>query len=106
MVYFSQFCGMKHLKILIFPLSRSGYVNPSYISQTTSVGENVTIIMKTSRPNLRWRHNGGDVIKELNDQKIYTITTVTTNDSGIYECYEDGKRSDGKHAIFQLIVRG
>ena len=62
--------------------------------------------MTTSRSNLRWRHNGGDEMKELNDQKTYTITNVTTNDSGIYECYENGRRSEGKHAIFQLVVRG
>ena len=79
---------------------------PRQISQTVSVGQNVTFTVKTNFHDLRWRHNDGDEIRELNGQKTYTITHVTNDDSGIYECHRDGKRSEGKHAIFQLVVRG
>ena len=81
-------------------------MTPRQISQTVSIGENVTFVMTTSNPDHRWRHNGGDVIQELNGQQNYTITNVTTDNSGIYECYMDGQRHKGKHAIFQLVVRG
>ena len=83
-------------------------MTPLQISQTVSVGQNVTFTMITSINirDLRWRHNGGDVIERLNGQKTYTIFNVTTDDSGIYECYKYGKRSYRNHAIFQLVVRG
>ena len=54
----------------------------------------------------RWRHNGGDIITNLNGMSSYTVDAATTSDEGIYECHRNNKRSDGKHAIFQLIVRG
>ena len=81
-------------------------MTPRQISQTVSVGQNVTFVVTTYVHDLRWRHNGGDVIDDLNEHKTYTITNVTTDDSGIYECHEDNRRSYGEHAIFQLIVRG
>ena len=82
-------------------------MTPRQISQTVSVGQNVTfVVMPESSHDLRWRHNGGEVIDDLNGHKTYTITNVTTDDSGIYECHEDNRRSYGEHAIFQLIVRG
>ena len=55
---------------------------------------------------LRWRHNGGKVITELHDQNQYTISNVTVDDAGIYECHQNRARGTGEHAIFQLVVRG
>ena len=55
---------------------------------------------------LRWRHNGGEVITSLNGKKTYTIASATVEHAGIYECHLQDRRREGKQAIFQLIVRG
>ena len=84
----------------------AGEVTPQHISQTVSVGESVTFSMDTAKSNLRWRHDNGNIIHGLNGQKSHTISQVTSADAGIYECYELNRRDMGKHAIFQLVVRG
>ncbi len=55
---------------------------------------------------LRWRLNGGDVIEDWNGMRSVDITNVRKADEGIYECYNDGQREMGVHAIMRLIVRG
>ena len=50
--------------------------------------------------------NGERRIAAWNDLKTVTITNVRLADAGIYECYEDGRRGQGQHAIMRLIVRG
>ena len=54
---------------------------------------------------LRWRHNG-ELIPTLHGMDTNTISSVTVQDAGVYECYQNGKRNQGLHAIFQLVVRG
>ncbi|XP_072043280.1 angiopoietin-1 receptor-like [Amphiura filiformis] len=54
---------------------------------------------------LRWVHNNGDAIAKWNDQTEVTIDNVRLTDSGIYECFEEGRREVGEHAIMRLIVR-
>ena len=44
--------------------------------------------------------NAWDGMKSVN------VTNVRKADEGIYECYEDGHREDGVHAIMRLVVRG
>ena len=55
---------------------------------------------------LRWRQNGGEIITSLNGKKTYTIARTTLEHAGIYESHLTDRRSEGKQAIFQLIVRG
>ena len=75
---------------------------------TTSIGDEVSLDVTTTLSNeniLRWRHN--EAPKSAWDgMKKVTITNVRKADEGIYECYEDGHREDGLHAIMRLIVRG
>ena len=73
---------------------------------TSSIGDSVDLSVTTSLSNLRWVHNNGNEITEWNDKITVTIDNVRLVDAGIYECYEDGKRELGRHAIMRLIVRG
>ena len=87
----------------------TGEIRPRDVSQTVSVGESVTFVVvkdsELSEP-LQWRHNGSSPKPGLMDQTQYTIPTVTLDDAGIYECHQNHARGTGKHAIFQLVVRG
>ena len=86
-----------------------GKVTPTKISQTVSVGKSVTFNVVTNsgiEPTLRWRHNGNDGLRNLDGQTSYIIPSVTVQHAGIYECYQSSNRASGKHAIFQLVVRG
>ena len=60
---------------------------------------------KDNENNLRWRHNEV-LLSRWDGLKAVFITNVRKADEGIYECYEDGHREDGLHAIMRLIVRG
>ena len=53
----------------------------------------------------RWRHNNTD-LDSLDGENSYTIDAVTAQDAGVYECHRNNRHHEGKHAIFQLIVRG
>ena len=55
---------------------------------------------------LRWRHNGGGFISKWDGESRVEIENVRVQDGGIYECHQNRKRAEGKHAIFQLVVRG
>ena len=83
-----------------------GNVTPHLISQTVNIGDPVTLTVFSDSNDLRWRHNGGDVIHSLNGKKSYTITRANIEHAGIYECHLPEGRSEGKQAITQLIVRG
>ena len=54
---------------------------------------------------LRWAHNGVPV-SDWDGMGVVSITDVRKADEGIYECYEEGHRENGLHAIMRLIVRG
>ena len=54
--------------------------------------------------NFEWRRNG-ELLRDWNNQEVVTIENIRVNDSGIYECHEQGVREE-RHAIFQVIVRG
>ena len=74
---------------------------------TTNIGDSISLTVTTNLPDdvLRWNHDGSPVTK-WNSLKTVTIPNVRLSDEGIYECYEDGKREEGLHAIMRLIVRG
>ncbi len=75
---------------------------------TTSIGDSVTLSVSTSlsHTSLRWRHNGDDIIENWRGLVNVDIINVRKADEGIYECYEDGEREMGVHAVMRLIVRG
>ena len=79
------------------------FVNPS---KASSIGDDISIEVTTSLADvvLRWNHND-EYISAWDGMKSVTITNVRKADEGIYECYEDGRREDGVHAIMNLIVR-
>ena len=68
----------------------------------------MTVTTTLSSDNLKyfhWRHNG-DFISDWVGDQVVELTNVGVNDDGIYECHRDKQRPQGRHAIFQLIVRG
>ena len=85
----------------------SATIKALFQTTTTNIGDSVTLNVTTDLPEnvLRWNHNGSPVTK-WNILKTVTIPNVKLSDEGIYECYEDGKREEGLHAIMRLIVRG
>ncbi|XP_071855149.1 uncharacterized protein [Apostichopus japonicus] len=73
---------------------------------TVNIADNVTLsVPKPTQRNLRWRHNG-QVVPQWSNLRQITISNVTQDDEGIYECYLFKRRSLGGHAIMRLIVRG
>ena len=81
-------------------------ITPNKYTKTTGIGESVTFRVISTVYNLRWVHNNGEIITKWNDRTEVTIDNVRLADTGIYECFEDGKREMGQHAIMRLIVRG
>ncbi|XP_072042270.1 angiopoietin-1 receptor-like [Amphiura filiformis] len=102
----------KNLKtelITIIIMSQNSRVTPHDISQTVSISESVTFTMTTPWTQLRWWHNsvkcnGERTCPDWSNKKSVTIPSVTVDDAGVYECAELNNRN-GKHAIFQLVVR-
>ncbi|XP_030851750.1 uncharacterized protein LOC105444456 [Strongylocentrotus purpuratus] len=82
---------------------------PEKLSITVGIGETVTLDVSTTQSvdtsSLRWRLNGGSDIIEWDGMILVTIYDVRKSDEGIYECYVEGNRETGKHAILKLIVR-
>ena len=81
-------------------------IKPEKYTTTASIGDILELSVITDVSNLRWIHNNGNEIDEWNDKTTVTIDNVRLADAGVYECYEDGQRELGRHAIMRLIVRG
>ncbi|XP_033124997.1 tyrosine-protein kinase receptor Tie-1-like [Anneissia japonica] len=83
-------------------------VIPIVRTKTVSVFDsNVTLSVYQCSGNiesLRWAKNG-DYNEEWDGLTEILFEITTLNDSGIYECYINGSRNEGKHAFMQLIVR-
>ncbi|XP_071486559.1 receptor-type tyrosine-protein phosphatase F-like [Diadema antillarum] len=79
------------------------------LSNTVGVGETISlgVHMRSglNQGDLVWRHNGDDVITAWRGRTSVTLNDVRKSDEGIYECYIDGNRETGKHAIMRLFVR-
>ncbi|XP_071953534.1 uncharacterized protein [Antedon mediterranea] len=89
-------------------LASDAYITPGKQTQSTSFGETVTIEMnqiRGSASDLRWRLNE-NIIEKWSGLDTVSIPYVTKADAGIYECYLNNRRSEAKHAIMRLIVRG
>ncbi|XP_071482650.1 uncharacterized protein, partial [Diadema antillarum] len=78
-------------------------------SYTIGVGETMTLTVQMrsglNQGNLVWRRNGDDVITAWRGLTSVTLSDVRKSDEGIYECYIDGNRETGEHAIVKLFVR-
>ena len=86
----------------------SADIKPESHTKTVALGEEITLTMTTSiqESSLKWKHNGVDK-PEWNGQKSITISFAETSDGGVYECYSsEHQRSQGKHGMIRLIVRG
>ncbi|XP_072043281.1 uncharacterized protein [Amphiura filiformis] len=91
--------------IPIIKMSESATIKPVRYTRTIGIGESITLRVTSTVGNLRWVHNNGDVISRWDDQTEVTINVVRLADEGIYECFEEGRREMGEHAIMRLIVR-
>ncbi|XP_072044701.1 uncharacterized protein [Amphiura filiformis] len=91
--------------IPIIKMSQSAKITPDYYTKTIGIGESVTLTVTSTVNNVRWVHNNGDIITDWNDQTEVTIHNVRMANAGIFECFEEGKREMGEHAIMRLIVR-
>uniref|UniRef100_T1J9U4 Uncharacterized protein n=1 Tax=Strigamia maritima TaxID=126957 RepID=T1J9U4_STRMM len=74
---------------------------------TKNLGEDVTfhVIVSGLDLELVWLHDQNEVLDWRNETTV-RIESVNTSNSGIYECYYDGMRDLGTHALIQLLVRG
>ncbi|XP_033123698.1 tyrosine-protein kinase receptor Tie-1-like [Anneissia japonica] len=83
------------------------YVEPIVRTKTVSTGDsNVTLGVKNVNGNnniLRWAKDGIDC--DWNGLTEIKFDTITEAHAGIYECFQDDKREERKHAFMQLIVR-
>ncbi|XP_072044269.1 uncharacterized protein [Amphiura filiformis] len=91
--------------IPIIKMSENAKITPNQYTTTIGIGESVTFTVISTVYNLRWVHNNGDVITDWNDHTEVTKDNIRLADAGIYECFEEGKREMGEHAIMRLIVR-
>ncbi|XP_072048531.1 uncharacterized protein [Amphiura filiformis] len=72
---------------------------------TANVGESITLEVTATRSiNVLWNKDGTHV-GNWDNQKQVIIDPVGVGDAGIYECYFQGERDQGKQAIMRLIVR-
>ncbi|XP_071510458.1 receptor-type tyrosine-protein phosphatase T-like [Diadema antillarum] len=79
------------------------------LSYTVGVGETISLGVQIrnglNQGNLVWRRNGDYIITTWRGLKSVTLHDVRKSDEGIYECYTDSSRDNGKHAIMRLFVR-
>ncbi|KFM68183.1 hypothetical protein X975_12602, partial [Stegodyphus mimosarum] len=64
-----------------------------------SVGDDIVLevsVAKKLNHRIKWRRNGMPIFKWDNQLKVYLKNVQETN-SGIYECYYDGRREKGVH---------
>ncbi|XP_071800021.1 protein sidekick-2-like [Asterias amurensis] len=84
-------------------------LSPTFVTRTVSLHDDVslTVTRKTQDDkisNIKWRKNGGEVIKTGTLQ--FDITNASSNDNGIYECHFLHQRGQGNQALMRLVVRG
>ncbi|XP_072043279.1 uncharacterized protein [Amphiura filiformis] len=91
---------------MVFFKSNDATIKQLRYTIVSSIGESITLRVTTTKSALRWIHNGQRVLQNWNGQTTVTINNVRLADAGVYECYEDGRREEGEHAIMILIVRG
>ncbi|XP_071954248.1 angiopoietin-1 receptor-like [Antedon mediterranea] len=72
---------------------------------TVNVGDDVTISFNTDlNGDLEWRKDGSPPFKNGIDKRM-AFNSVEISDSGVYEMYKSGNRSQRLHSFIKLIVR-
>ncbi|XP_033103845.1 uncharacterized protein LOC117106571, partial [Anneissia japonica] len=104
----TEFNGYKASASMVF-LANGGTIVPEQRTITTSIGETVKLVMmirdSVNVSSLRWKKDGRSDIIEWEGLSNATIENVRQKDAGIYECYPEGRRHEGQHAIVRVIVR-
>ncbi|KAG8185239.1 hypothetical protein JTE90_002765 [Oedothorax gibbosus] len=75
---------------------------------TANAGDSVDLEVNPTRPSglpVRWTKNGSPVPDWDGLLKV-TVHDAKKEDSGVYECFYEGMRGEGLHALIRLIVRG
>ncbi|XP_033105134.1 tenascin-like [Anneissia japonica] len=103
----TEFKGCIASASMVF-LAKNATVVPEHRTITTSIGETVHLVMTHNGVNaskLRWKKDGGSDIMEWEGLSNVNLENVRKKDAGIYECYPEGQRHFGQHAILRLFVR-
>ncbi len=95
-------------RITTITLNEDATIVPERQTITVNLGESVTL--RVSFPSgeissLRWRKSS-DLITDWANDPSPSISAVTKEDAGVYECHEAGNRGEGVHAILRVVVRG
>ncbi|XP_055937511.1 receptor-type tyrosine-protein phosphatase mu-like isoform X2 [Argiope bruennichi] len=96
-------------KIVALKLPPANLVELDAISpyNVANLGEDVelevNVTQKLELP-VKWMHNGKEV-PEWDGLLTVQLTDVQPKNAGIYECFYDGRRGEGVHALMRLIVR-
>ncbi|GFT57968.1 multiple epidermal growth factor-like domains protein 10 [Trichonephila clavipes] len=72
-----------------------------------NLGDDVELEVNVTKPlelPVKWMHDGKEV-PEWNDLLKVQLDNVQPKDSGIYECFYEGRREEGVHALMRLLVR-
>ncbi|XP_033110344.1 multiple epidermal growth factor-like domains protein 10 [Anneissia japonica] len=104
----TEFSGHNASTSMVF-LAKEATVLPQHRTITTSIGETVHLVMILNGDNansLRWKKDGGSDIMEWEGLSNVSLKIIGKKDAGIYECYPEGRRHLGQHAILRLLVRG
>ncbi|XP_071799173.1 receptor-type tyrosine-protein phosphatase T-like [Asterias amurensis] len=95
-------------RITTITLNAEATIVPERQTITVNLGEPVTFSLSFPSgdiSSLRWRRSSV-IISAWNNNPSPSISAVTEEDAGVYECHEGGERGKGVHAILRLIVRG
>ncbi|XP_072042727.1 tyrosine-protein kinase receptor Tie-1-like [Amphiura filiformis] len=89
----------------LFKEHRRGVITPTSISNTVSIGDNLTlsVLVNSGINQFRWRRNGA-LVQPWDNQETVTIDKVRVEDGGIYECHQNSNRT-GYQAIFTVNIR-
>ncbi len=93
--------------VLFVILLSTASLLPTFVSRTVNLGDNVSLTVSSDKENdgtlySKWRKDNGNVIKS--DTLEFIISSVSTSDSGVYECHYKHKRGEGNHALLRLVV--
>ncbi|XP_071959475.1 uncharacterized protein [Antedon mediterranea] len=104
----TEFNGIVVSTSMVF-LARGAPIVAEHRTISTSIGESVELVLTLDGiddTTLRWKKNGDTAdISEWDGLSHVTLGNVRRKDDGIYECYQEGHRDEGQHAIVRVIVR-
>ncbi|XP_071957852.1 uncharacterized protein [Antedon mediterranea] len=103
----TEFNGIVASTSMVF-IEQNSPIVQEHRTISTSIGESIQLavaLVSIDNTMLRWKKDGSIDISEWNGMSNVTIENVRRKDDGIYECYQEGHRNEGKHAIVRVIVR-